>query len=964
MPCRHRRALLLALLALAAPDLGAVTVQLHALVNADQTLLGLQAEADSTVPSVRGISDDGRHVLFASSATNLTADPKTDLIKVFLRDRTLGSTVDVGKRSDGTPAQANAGDMALSRDGRYVVFTSADPLLTATPASAAFNVYLRDRVAGSTELVSIAVGGGGANADCAVPGVSDDGRFVIWASAASNLIVGDGNNRSDVFVRDRQSGTTVRTSVADAGAAEANGDSTGPRLSGDGRYAVFVSAATNLVPANGSGTQVFVRDLVGNHTVLASAGGVGVPGDAAATAAAISGDGRFVAFESAATNLVAGDGNGAIDVFVKDTSTGSIERISRSTADAEGNADSTSPSISADGRRVMFTSLADQLVAGDGNGVSDVFLRDRQAGTTVRLSVDDAGIEGLAASSSGALSAPGGSAVFQSDATNLVVGDSNGVTDVFVRDLGAGQTRRISVADAAGPFPAIPDRASAGVDLATAATRVAFGSRASNLVTDDANAAADAFVRDLPGGANALISRTAGGAVGNADSSSPVLSADGRYAVFASSASNLVAGDGNGASDVFLVDRQTGQISRVSRSVGGGDANGASDSPTISRDGSTIAFASTASNLTAPVPGNSGNRGNIFVVDRASGSALQASVSPSGQSANQDCVTPSLSADGRQVAFQSRATNLVAGDASNRNKIFRRSLGNGATVLVSVGLAGAAADGHSTATRHALSADGRLVSFASNASNLVANDLNAVSDVFVRDVVLQTTERVSLAADGSPLEADAVGGEISDDGRFVAFATPSNLLSGDPANLFEFGYLRDRIAGTTRTVTRDAAGALPQSDIADLTVSADGRNVGFVAAASNWQADSGVVAPKAIAYLVRLVEATSLAFAAGTPGTFYVGVPQRVEVDLAGSETDPRGGSIVIGAGGGVSCSSGSFTATSATTTRAGCVLTFVTPGPRSLTASYSGNANYAASDAPLRSIDVVQIGLFADGFE
>src|SRR5437016_8015596 len=255
-------------------------------------------------------------------------------------------------------------------------------------------------------------------------------------------------------------------------------------------------------------TALWGRSADAQTTERVSVASGGTEGNGASLSSALSADGRFVAFVSAATDLVAADTNGVSDVFVHDRQTGATERVSVASGGAEGNGSSGligfafPPALSADGRFIAFVSFATNLVAGDTNGATDVFVHDRQTGTTERVSVASGGTQSNAASLGSALSADGRFVAFQSDATNLVAGDTNGATDVFVRDRQTGMTERVSVAS--------------------------DGTQANNV------------------------------------SSYPALSADGRFVAFESDATNLVAGDTNGATDVFVHDRQTGATERVS----------------------------------------------------------------------------------------------------------------------------------------------------------------------------------------------------------------------------------------------------------------------------------------------------------------------------------------------------------------------------------------------------------------
>src|SRR5213078_3528455 len=315
---------------------------------------------------------------------------------------------------------------------------------------------VRDRQTGMTARVSVASDGTQANNVSSYPALSADGRFVAFQSDATNLVVGDTNGKTDVFVHDRQTGTTERVSVASGGGTQGTGNSGGffafPALSADGRLVAFQSDATNLVAGDTNGaTDVFVHDRQTGATERVSVTSGGRQGNGFSAGPVLSADGRFVAFHSAATNLVTGDTNGAADVFVHDRQTGTTERVSVASGGTQSNAASLGSALSADGRFVAFQSDATNLVAGDTNGATDVFVHDRQTGATERVSVASGGGTQGNRNSGGffafpALSAAGRLVAFQSAATNLVADDTNGATDVFVHDRQTGTTERVRVA--------------------------------------------------------------------------------------------------------------------------------------------------------------------------------------------------------------------------------------------------------------------------------------------------------------------------------------------------------------------------------------------------------------------------------------------------------------------------------------------------------------------------------------
>lgn len=266
--------------------------------------------------------------------------------------------------------------------------------------------------------------------------ISADGRYVAFTSGASNLVPGDTNGRRDVFVRDNVAGTTARVSVA-ADGSQADADSYYTAISGDGRYVAFASDASNLVPDDTNGRiDVFVRDIAAGTTARVSVGSDGSQADGHSEWPQISGDGRYVAFFSGASNLVPDDTNWKADVFVHDNVTGSTTRVSVGSDGTQGDADSDRPSISSDGRYVAFSSNASNLVPGDTNGSTDVFVRDVVAATTTRVSVNSDGSQAEGNSRQPSISSDGRYVAFSSSASNLVVGDTNWAPDVFVHRIG------------------------------------------------------------------------------------------------------------------------------------------------------------------------------------------------------------------------------------------------------------------------------------------------------------------------------------------------------------------------------------------------------------------------------------------------------------------------------------------------------------------------------------------------
>jgi Tol biopolymer transport system component len=386
----------------------------------------------------------------------------------------------------------------------------------------------------------------------------------------------------------------------------------GPSISADGQVVAFWSNSGSLVEGDtNTANDVFVIDRGSGAVQRLSVGAGGVQGGAPSQNAFVSRDGRFVAFESRATNLVPGDTNATNDIFVADRAAGTIERVSTALDGTQSNGASFRPTLSPDGRLVQFWSEASNLVPDDINGTYDsggydVFVKDRQTGAISRASLNAAGIEGVADSVTGSMTADG--------------------------------------------------------------RLVAFGSYSGDLLPDDLNGVPDIYVKDLQTGALEAVSRAADGSEADGDSFwNPVISADGRYVAFWSEATNLVAGDTNSLIDIFVKDRQSGAVERLSAAADGAQANGPSYNPSLSDDGLVVAFWSEASNLVA---GDTNNVADVFVKDRRSGTLERISVGGDGGQANAASYNPTVSADGSFVAYWSEATNLVGGDSNGKIDVF------------------------------------------------------------------------------------------------------------------------------------------------------------------------------------------------------------------------------------------------------------------------------------------------------
>jgi Tol biopolymer transport system component len=421
----------------------------------------------------------------------------------------------------------------------------------------------------------------------------------------------------------------------------------------------------------------------GRHTVLVTTGPHSEPSDGTNLDVAISGNGRYVAFNSGGTTLVAADTNRSLDIFVRDVKRKTTQRVSVTSQGQQVSGNVYDPAISANGRFVVFGADSSALVPGDTNGRADLFLHDRRSGSTQRVSVGTGGVQADADSSDGSLSADGRYLAFTSLADNLVPGDTNGQVDVFVRDLRRGVTSRVSISSSGAQTGAGPGCSTSG----------------------------------------------------DTCSDEPQISASGHQVVFTSFATNLVPGDTNNISDVFVRDLRRGTTIRASVGSGGAQATDGlqgygSGQGSISADGRVVTFQSYAQGL---VDDGSTAQGDAYARDLVTGVTERVALGPGGVLSNDSYggAQPDVSANGRYVLFYSNADNLVSDDMNGAGDLFVRDLARNVTSLVSIG-AGGQTNGF-TYPIGAIDRNGGHIAFISQAANLVPDDTNGtLDDVFVR----------------------------------------------------------------------------------------------------------------------------------------------------------------------------------------------------------------------------------------
>ena len=411
------------------------------------------------------LSDDGRYVVFSSIASNLVAGDSNSALDVFLRDNLLKTVTLVSVNNSGTGPGADASYApTISGDGRYVCFLSRatdiisyPPIDTGAKADSFFDVFVRDMQLGRTILVSRTTGqlGTKANSNSINPRISKDGRFVVFETTATNLDAADGDAKADIYRRQLAPGPTqfetqlisrATNPIAGLGAKGTGGTfgSEFPSISADGNLIVYQSDCQNLVaatpteggPKGTTGFDIFRRDVLAGVTIRVSIStlGVSIDPNGVSTHPWISGDGTVVVWESLASNFFPGDDTGS-DIFVRDFKVApvTVELISRHTSGSHAGSNCDNPTISGDGRYIVWDSGSTNMVDGDSNGVRDVFIRDRALLTTVRVSVTTFGGQLNALSLLPRITPDGRYVVFYTEATNASDDDTNGASDYFMR---------------------------------------------------------------------------------------------------------------------------------------------------------------------------------------------------------------------------------------------------------------------------------------------------------------------------------------------------------------------------------------------------------------------------------------------------------------------------------------------------------------------------------------------------
>jgi len=863
--CRYAGAVLLALLALVGQVVAATFQSVSVRDFNFAASAGAGGDSSSAV-----ISEDGRFVLIASTAENLASNsisPASGLLprrmNVFLRDQFAGTTVLVSARFDGLAGgNGDSTPAAISTNGQFALFESAASDLVSGDTNNARDIFIRDIQSGTTTLISVKTNGGSGNGLSRNAALTPDGRFVVFASAASNLVADDTNSITDVFVRDRQTATTALVSVGAkfVGSALAS-RSDAPEITPDGRYVVFYSSATNLIPGVNLVGEVYVRDLIGGMTMLASTNARSIALSALGSTNifscnhSISADGRYVGFE-ACTNGVEPfnslDGGRAITrgvILRHDLLTGNTDTVfADATVPIIPPEDIHTLDMTPDGRFVAF--VANTNISG--TNATCIRLWDSLTGTNILISSDLSSNVTLGTVCDWPLlDASGRYVAFLCNATNLTTNALTGEFHRFVRDTLTGTTALVNVDTNGIGAGVIADAPAA---MSADGRYVAFDALDGSSVANDRNRASDVLLRDMIASTSELISvrqptLPALSANGNSGLTTFTVSTNGRYVAFTSDADDLVLGDTNGYRDVFVRDLQTGTNLLVSVSTNGTSGDGMSFAPFISSDGRFVAFGSTANNL---APNDTNGFQDVFIRDLslAPTELVSLSINNIGPG-NGDSSGPTVSADGRYVSFTSDARNLVAGTTTFDTRLFVRDMVAGTNYLLVSGVSG-----------RSVTPDGSKIAYTGSSSPTILQVWNASSltkttiysssiSAPLRPAISLNGLRVAYAAGSSITIASlqsstnwtvimnglsGSAGSIhsfSADGRFLAFA---NRASNAPTDMNAMSdiYLYDTQAGTNLLVSRAFNSAFAPNGAADYpSISADGRFIAYRSVATN-----------------------------------------------------------------------------------------------------------------------------------
>lgn len=823
------------------------------------------------------MTPDGRWVLFRSSAADVVpgVSDSNGTADVFLFDRTTGTSILVSRSRNAANQAANGSSFGsgLSDDGRYVLFEStATDIAPNSDFTNTNDLFLFDRVTAAVTLITTysTLPGSTAPGQVQFSRLSADGGTVLFVTTAtaSDLVTGatDGNGSADAFLWSQSTGLSTlvsQTSTTANGAA--NGAVLSAVLSVDGNWVAYSTMATNVLPSvtdNNTTSDVYRWSRANGSTELVSAGAnsATTTANGGATALAISTDGNWTSYTSQATDVVNGqnDANGTADLFVRDQSGGASTLVSRAGDVATNTPDQTSSlvDVSNDGRYTLFFSQSAQIGAGitDGNGLgADVFQFDRVTQST-RL-VSHLASNALAtptdspSSFAGAMTEDGRFVAFYSNSVQLVSNlvEYNKRNDVFLKDFQSGSVTLLSRSASSAINTLNNDSELTG--LSDDGRWLLYRTIANNTIGSvDSGVGIDFFLFDRNSRATQLVSRRLGSATETTNNSGGgAMSGNGRFVAYGTPSTEVVAGvtDTNAAFDVFLYDREADSTQLVTTAAGlpSTAANNHATVCALSADGNKVLYYSSATNVITGAT-DTNNQEDVFVFDRLSGSTQLVShvVGNPVLAANDESFCQGISADGRWVVFSSKATDLVAGinDANGGADLFLFDTQTGTISLVSQAASGTDT-GLGSFTFNSIDATGDIIVFSSPAVDLIAGgvDSNFQNDVFMYRRTTSTVSLVSHVA-GAPLNAANNGsaqGLVSADGRVIGFSSSGSNLDGavtDANGVFDaFSFDTQTGLNTLISVSQSNPAQAANGSSSVTAMNADGSVIGVTSQATN-----------------------------------------------------------------------------------------------------------------------------------
>jgi len=838
---------------------------------------GTPSNSDGTNPS---ISANGRYIAFASDGTNLVPGDTNAHRDIYVRDRILGVTRRVSLATDGSEPNNDSDYPVISGNGRFVAFQSSANNLVPVPTGGN-NLYVKDLETGQLEQIP--------QATFERASLSFDGRFVAYTVDLTKDAIEPTNVSNDVYVLDRQSG--VAQEILTQSGALGNNHSWTPSISGDGRYVAFATQASNFLPSDANSAQdVIVHDFVTGATFISSVGASAELGNGDSVNPSVSLDGRFVSFHSGASNLVAGDTNVAMDVFVGPvpppiplpaSQLGYLVQPMNTPAGA-----SILPAV-----RVAVQDSAGTTMIGASNSIT-IEIAANPSGGNLSGTLTVNAVDGVAIFNNLVLDAPGTGYTLRATSPGLTLGTSlpfnvlvpapadhlsYGVPPSVREQQNVGFSYfTVEVRDAADQLIRSDNSTQVTVALlsgtGTLAGTLTRGVEGGLAVFDDvaydvvgvmllgatsspalplSGPGATVDVQAGPSSGLAMFRASVPSAGGQwpTESYSCSLSGDGRYVVFLhppfvyvrdtvsgvteqlANTSGVPSISGNGRfvaynrtagnlSQIFAYDRQTGMEDPVSLSTDGVSGNGESQSPWISGDGRFVCFHSDATNL---VPGDHNALRDVFLRDRLRKETIRLSVNAAGEEGSKESLLPVISGNGRFVAFQSQAKNLVPNDPNYGYDVF---VYNRVTKQLEF------IEAESTIERPAISYDGRIVAFRANTTDVI-DPTNSKIDVYRYDRQTSVKTEISLGVGGVLSNDHSYTPALSGDGRYLAFASDAtNLVAGD-TNGWRDVFLYDAQTGTLVTASAGAAGQQGEGPSFAPAFSYDGRFLGFHSLAEN-----------------------------------------------------------------------------------------------------------------------------------